>query len=227
MESVISLEQLLDSLCRGSGLSICIHDISGILQRRYMQLPHKYQMHDASFCDAAKSTAKGYRVCMRCKMWTNEKASHRDTLLQGYCCYGIYKIVCPVLIGDKVACIIYLGNLTDDPDKLRSRLRRMCKYTGVDAEMLASHIDAMESVQNPQFYLTLANLIAQHIRYLDSLKTESESHKIHWAVAAIKQYADETFTQDILLKDVAKLYYVNPQYIGKLFKEQIGCTLKS
>lgn len=226
MEPIISLEQLLDSLCRDSGLTICIHDISGILQKKYMKLPHKYQMHASSFCDAAKSTPKGYRVCMRCKMWTNEKASHRDTLFQGYCCYGIYKIVCPVLINDKVTCIIYLGNLTDDAEKLRSRLQKMCIHTGVNADVLASFIDDMESVQDPQIYFTLANLIAQHIRYLDSLKTESATGQIHWAVAAIKQYADESYTQDLLLKDVAKLYYVNPQYIGKLFKEQTGCTFR-
>lgn len=226
MDTPVTLKQLLDCLCRRGGLNICIHDISGILQRKYLELPHTYQMHSGAFCDTAKSTSRGFRVCMRCKIRTNEKAALENKMFQGYCCYGVYKIICPVVLHDKVACILYLGNMTDDPKILQQRIRKMCLHTDVDPDLLASYIPEMESVQDPQMYFNIAKLISDHIRYLDSLKADTPDTPMHWAVAALQHYAEENYIQDLSLKDIAKLYHVNHQYIGKLFKEQTGCTFR-
>ena len=229
MDTTITLEQLLDSLCRGKGLHVCIHDISGILQHPNLKLPRKYILHSSAFCDAAKATAISHRICMRCKMITNEKASRKASWFQGYCCYGIYKVVYPVVINDRVACIIYLGNLVDNPKTLQQRIRKMCHYTGVLPENLIALIDTLETVTDDTLYYNIARIIASHIQSIGAVTNDLPSEQTHWAVSSIKQYVEENYTQEILLKDIAKLYYVNHQYIGRLFKEQelLACPGRS
>ncbi len=224
---IVTLHQMLDCLCRNGGMTICIHDISSVLQNPLLNIPIKYRIHSGAFCDAAKSTAKGFRSCLKCKIMANEKASRGKEMFCGHCCYGIYKVVYPVVINDRVACIVYIGNMTDDRSKLVDRIHKTCRITGVDPGKLLAELEGVETVEDPEIFQNIAKMIAGHIRYLDSIKpAESSPEERHWAVNAIKHYADISYDKDILLSDVAKLYHVNHQYVGKLFAEQIGLTFR-
>ena len=41
---------------------------------------------------------------------------------------------------------------------------------------------------------------------------------------ALRQYAEDSWRQTVRLEDAARLYHLNPQYAGRLFRQQMGCS---
>ena len=73
-------------------------------------------------------------------------------------------------------------------------------------------------------YLSIARLVAGYIRALYRQSRPAPAASAHWAVEAIRQYAESSWQQTIRLEDAARLYHINPQYAGRLFRQQMGCT---
>ena len=225
MIDLVNLETLLKTLCREDGMHICVHDISGILNSPRLRLPQEYCIHSRPFCDAAKQTALGFKACTRCKTLANHKAETYGAPFTGYCCYGIYKLVYPVVIGGRVMCIVYIGNLTDDRAKLERRLRQTCRITGANAERLTALLSGVEEFRDPQRYLDVARLVAGYIQRLYKETGDMcAASGVHWAVDALRRYIDVSYDKNITLRDAARLYHVNHQYVGRLFRNQIGTT---
>ena len=223
-ETLLPLRQLLEGLCRGRGMHICVHDISGVLSGPALTLPYHFRVHDTSYCDAAKGTTRGYRACLRCKTLANDRAQRERAPFFGPCCYGVFKVAQPVEINGRVACIVYLGNLSVDRAR-EARLREgTCRFTGVSLERLRLEAEALEPVENLETYLSIAELVAGYIRALYRQSRPTPAASTHWAVEAIRQYAEGAWQQTLRLEDAARLYHVNPQYAGRLFRQQMGCT---
>ena len=159
-EELAPLRQLLEGLCRGKGMHICVHDISGVLQSPALVLPDRFQVHATAFCDAAKATPRGYRACMRCKTLANDRAQQERALFYGPCCYGVFKVAQPVAINGRVACIVYLSNLSAEPVR-EARLRESaCRFTGASLPRLQAEAEAFEPVTELEPYLAIARLVA-------------------------------------------------------------------
>ena len=52
--------------------------------------------------------------------------------------------------------------------------------------------------------------------YIDELKQSSG------VINKVKQYINENYSENIKLKEIAKLYYINSAYLGQLFNKEIG-----
>ena len=96
------LSTLVELLCRGSRISVCVCDISGILQQEALELPFARKIHSAAFCDGAKSTRRGYRLCIKCKERANRKAVREGQPFSGCCPCGLYEAVYPVEVDGSV-----------------------------------------------------------------------------------------------------------------------------
>ena len=155
-ETLLPLRQLLEGLCRGHGMHICVHDISGVLSSPMLALPYRFRTHDTTYCDAAKGTPRGYRVCLRCKTLANDRAQRERALFCGPCCYGVFKVAQPVEINGRVACIVYLGNLSLDRAREAMLRESACSFTGVSAERLRREAEKLEPVENLEMYLSVA-----------------------------------------------------------------------
>lgn len=223
-ETLLPPRQLLEGLCRGHGMHICVHDISGVLSSPMLALPYRFRTHDTTYCDAAKGTPRGYRVCLRCKTLANDRAQRERALFCGPCCYGVFKVAQPVEINGRVACIVYLGNLSLDRAREAMLRESACSFTGVSAERLRREAEKLEPVENLEMYLSVARLVAGYIRALYRQSRPAPAASAHWAVEAIRQYAEVSWQQTIRLEDAARLYHINPQYAGRLFRQQMGCT---
>ena len=220
-----ALYEFIEALSYCTGSHFCIHDVSGILQIGRLQLPTEYQIHSKDFCSLAKSTEQGYRLCLSCKMRANRQGIRTEQLFQGYCPYGLYEIVKPVVIQGKAHCLIYLGNLLYQPEEAKRRLIRTCRKTGVPEEQLLPLLYEAEPVLSPEQYIRLAHTVESYIRFLYSCNQDKkEIDRYHWAVEKLQTYIDTNFHQNFTLKDVARLYFINEKYIGRLFREQMGCT---
>ena len=72
------LQVLINLLTQNSNVHICIHDVSGIMKNPLLHLDFKYMIHSCDFCNCAKNTEKGLKLCMTCKMLANTSMSVKE-----------------------------------------------------------------------------------------------------------------------------------------------------
>jgi len=215
-----SLQFLIDMLTKGRNLHISVLDLSGILNTPSTKLTFKNVIHSKRFCDIAKSTEKGYHSCLRCKNMANTKAATSKKPIFGHCIYGIYEAGMPVIIGETVAAIVYVGNAVIDMDYTKSRIEKHCRYTSVDRKKLYEQVQECELSNNPDDFLRIAEIVCDYMKML-YVKEPTAHTSMHWLVAAIKQHADCTYFSNPTLKDLSAIYHKNEKYMGRLFKKEM------
>ncbi len=222
---MLTLSELLYLICQRTNIHVCIHDVSGILEQETLKIDSFFKRHSKPFCDAAKSTEKGYNTCIACKDASNHRAALGEDFSR-HCPFGIYEIIRPVNIGGKIRCIIYLGNLTTSPAELREYVMHACKSTGVLQNTIEPHINATELIRDENYYSRLADFIRDFIinlyTYDSAEKSTHDSH--HWCVKRAIEYVQENYSQNMTLSSLASLYFINEKYLGRIFKKHTGKT---
>ena len=216
-----SLQILIDSLTKFRKIHISILDLSGILDAAPLKIDFKNVIHSKMFCNIAKSTEKGYKACIHCKMLANFKAKETKNAFCGYCIYGVYEAAVPVVIDEAVLAVVYVGNAVVDKDKSLERISRTCRFTGVSSSLLCSELERCEEVENPCELLQIGEIVRDYIIMLLS-KNPRKKNEEHWLVSVMKKYAEEMFCEGIFLKEIAVTYQKNERYIGRLFKKETG-----
>lgn len=218
-----SLSELLDNLERESKAHICLLDISGMLRGKLLDLPSRRWSHSGSFCSAAKTTARGLSLCLSCKELTNRKAKEEGTPFWGTCPYGLSEIVWPVRQNGVTKCIIFVGNLVLDEQNIRKKIQKACHLTKVDPKRLFSCLPQTQNTDSIEPYRKIAYSAASYLSLL-SEHFPSAQRESHWAVDALREYANCHFEERITLGDMAKIYFLNEKYLGRLFFQQVGVT---
>jgi AraC-like DNA-binding protein len=224
-ENYETLSDLLQLFSNHTKAHVCIHDVSGILKSKNLNLDFTNQIHSKAFCTAAKSSPKGYRMCTRCKIYANRKATVCQTMFYGHCPYGLFEIAKPVIIDGKLQCIIYIGNLVFDYDETIQKIHRTCIITKANAQDLLLHIKETQPIDSADYYIQFASLIDSYIRLLhqhNKAYDGQEASPYHWAVSALQNYIHSNYSQNLSLQNVSKLYFINDKYIGRIFKKQLG-----
>ncbi len=217
------LQTLIDLLKKGRNLNICVLDFSGILNTPKTALEFESTIHAKSFCQLAKSTEIGGRICFRCKALANYKAAKFGKPFSGYCSFGLYEHALPVKIGDSVAAVVYVGNAVIDSGASRSRLLNICRIAGLCPDALLSEFENAEKVENAGELFKIAEIVADYLKILAE-NSPKESGKTHWLASAVRRYADETYTENVTLSEIGKIFCKNEKYIGRLFKREIGVS---
>ena len=214
------LQFLIDMLTNERKIHISILDLSGILNTQSTKIAFRNVIHSKTFCDIAKSTEKGYRSCLHCKNLANTKAVSSKKPFYGHCLYGIYEAVMPVIIGDTVSAIVYVGNAIVDIDHTKKRIEKTCRYTHVDKQKLHEQIEKCEHVDHINELVGISEIVCDYIKML--YQTESkESSQLHWLVSALKQHADQRYCFNPTLKELSVLYRKNEKYMGRLFIKEM------
>ena len=214
------LQFLIDMLTKERKIHISILDLSGILNTQSTKIAFRNVIHSKTFCDIAKSTEKGYRSCLHCKNLANTKAVSSKKPFYGHCLYGIYEAAMPVIIGDTVSAIVYVGNAIVDIDHTKTRIEKTCRYTHVDKQKLHEQIEKCEHVDHINELVGISEIVCDYIKML--YQTESkESSQLHWLVSALKQHADQTYCFNPTLKELSVLYRKNEKYMGRLFIKEM------
>ena len=215
------LQFLIDMLTKERKIHISILDVSGILNTPSTKIAFQNVIHSKKFCDIAKSTEKGYRTCLHYKDLTNTKAIASRTPFCGHCPYGIYEAALPVIIGETVSAVVYVGNTIVDIDQTKNRIEKTCRYTHVDKQTLYEQLQECEYVNNTNELLGIAEIVCDYIKMLYAAEP-NVSTKLHWLVSSLKQHADQTFCFNPTLKELSVLYHKNEKYMGRLFKKEMG-----
>ena len=218
-----SLQTLISLLQSGRKLHISVLDLSGILDYPLTSISFESEIHSKAFCRTAKITERGRRICMRCKALANTKAAESGCAFEGYCSWGLYEYALPVKIGDSVAAVVYVGNAVIDEKRSRERLMRTSRLAKISSDPLMRELENAERLESSEELSKIAEIVADYIKILaeNSPKIKSETH---WLATAMKRYADETFTENVTLSELAATYHKNSKYLGRLFKREIGVS---
>lgn len=226
-ENYETLANLLQLFSNYTKAHVCIHDVSGILKNTALNLDFNNQIHSKAFCTAAKSSPKGFRMCIECKMCANKKAAASQAMFYGYCPYGLIEVVKPVIMEGKLQCIIYIGNLIFSYEETVKKIHNTCMITKAPEEELLFHLKEVQTANSPDQYIQFANFINSYIHLLYEHYKEyngRENYPCHWAVSALQNYIHINYNQSLSLQNVSKLYFINDKYIGRIFKKQLGYT---
>ena len=135
-----SLQFLIDEISNGRKFHISILDLSGILDTPATKIDIKNVVHSTHYCDIAKSTPEGLEACINCKMRANAKATQGKKVFGGHCIYGLYEVSIPVIYGESVAAIVYVGHTVIDESTSIDMIKRTCKFTLVDHKKLIDSV---------------------------------------------------------------------------------------
>jgi len=71
------------------------------------------------------------------------------------------------------------------------------------------------------------NHLKSMVHAIESLSQKTEAHSLSEPVTAAVAYIRGHYTQEISLEDLSKLAHVTPQYMSKIFKDDMGMTYKT
>lgn len=218
-----NLNALLKLFTENSRVSICITDFSGISGSGALDISDEFLIHSSAFCSEAKKTPAGYDMCMRCKGVCNRRAVKYARGFSGLCAFGMFEAVRPVEADGKVICVIYVGNGVVSMEKSLAKLEGTSLSCGADYAALSALMRSAQPVKNPDSYFIIAEIVANTVKDLCK-RSVFPARRYHRAVVLAMQYARTEYRHPVTLRSIANSIFINEKYLGRIFKEQCGCT---
>ena len=226
--NVMDLQELILYLTKNNNLEINFHDTSNIHSLPKLKLDFCFKMHSKQFCYTAKTTHSGYRLCLISKSLTCKKAIKTREFFYGHCPYGLFELVYPIIYKEKIVSILFIGNCISDLELTQNKIYRSGFITGVDSHVLCNELKNTECADR-RYMLNTAKIIETFI--ISVLNEVQFSNRLspgqNWVISDIQLYMRTHFRQKITLKEMAKLYFLNEKYVGRLFIKYTGQTFHS
>lgn len=236
-ETNLSIDKLVKWLSYGKKIHICIHYLSGVFQNeKSFQVQSLNETHYCTFCNAAKTTAKGLTLCLKNKSLSIKKAIKNKQIYFGQCYLGVTELVKPVFFDKKPLCIIYLGNLLLDENK-HLTIKKICKASktsGINENVLLELLDTLESVnmKTVEEYAEIIEIISEsmellilnYIKNLNKAGYQENTVNMHWIVKQTLNYIDQYYYADINLRNISRLFFINEQYLCRCFSNNVGVS---
>ncbi len=201
----VSLSALLASLEYGTRLHICV-----VFCKHYgndgTALAREQTIHDTPFCRHMKAT-DGIDRCYRCRNRALEKAIRERRPFAGYCVNGVYERCHPVIYKGDVAAVIFVGNI----------LQR------APTALQEPFLDTFEHTPPHGHAETLCAIIDAHIQALLEGSPQQDGAPL---ITNVCNYIEEGLCGDISVRHIASAFSYNESYIGRLFKQNTGVTIR-
>lgn len=213
MESVCTLNEFLTAMEQG-----CQYHTSIVFfnraHARHVALPRSRVIHSTPFCDAMKLPPNGRTRCMRCRDMVLKKIQASGQALSGHCICGLYEYCHPVFHQEQLCCVIFVGNIQRDSNRLQ-------QLSGLMPE--DPLLKTLQQDMTEEDCIRIAKAVESYIHLLLRLEPPAlDSPNV--IVTALKAYIDQDFRQDIRLEELAQLYHYNEKYMGSLFKRHMGMS---
>ena len=208
-----TLYEFITYLQYGTKLHIGVDFIGSIGDDRCV-LPFEHTIHASKICNEFKGREGGLARCFRCRNAAINIAIHKKRAFGNVCVNGVYEYTRPVIIDGKIICIIYIGNILDEPvglNKLRENLKGQ--------EHL---LETLEKDFGFHKCDTVGALIENYILSLLQDTKNPSTKKNNQLIENIKAYINSNLEYDIKLSQIAKLFSYNEQYLGRLFTKETG-----
>jgi len=175
-------------------------------------LPSEQTIHASKICNVFKNCAGGLERCFRCRNAAIRKAHFTKKSFGGICINGVYEYTRPVIIGEDVACIIYIGNILDETKGIK-KLKK--KLSGRDYLL-----DSLEKNFTFEQCEVLGSLLETYIRTLLNSVPSVNFNNFNPLIENIKNYIEANLEYDINITQIAKTFKYNEQYLGRIFKKE-------
>jgi len=206
----ISLENFISFLEYGTKLHIGVL-FFGSYGNEKCVLSNERKIHSGKLCEEFKSLGRnGFKRCLRCRNLALKKALSEKVDFGGLCINGIYEYTKPVIIDDKVACVIFIGNILTDEGREKIS-KRIDIHTDIE--------NLTESGFDFEKCKKLALMVEGHIRILLD-KYSNEEKSTNSLIENIKSYINSNLESELEISSIAKIFHFNPKYLGRLFKKE-------
>jgi YesN/AraC family two-component response regulator len=236
MNNAFDLQNLIDTLSYSKKIHISIHYLTGAYQQDpTLIVQPANKVHYCKFCNEAKTTKRGLALCMRNKYLSINKAFNKKYQFIGKCYLGITEIVTPVFIKDTLFCIVYIGNILikEDIVKIMDQIHYASHITHVKSN-LVDLIDELENISARSLddYIKIANtlsgcihlILEAHKSLFQGKRSAITINTTHWLIQQAVEYIEQFYNTDIKLTHISNLFFVNAQYLSRLFSKNMGVT---
>lgn len=212
-----SLYDMITYLQRGTKMHIGALFFGNYGNRR-CELPHQHTIHSGAVCAELKERSKSdYKRCFGCRNLALKKALTAKHSFGGLCINGLYEYTHPVVIDGEVACVIFIGNILDD----RAGCQKLLKNVGDKTALL----DTLEQTMTEEDCIAIGDLLESYILMLLEKYTDQNADT-NPLIENIKKYIHSNLEFDINISHIADCFHYNKLYLGRLFKQETGMSIK-
>ncbi len=225
------IQRSLERIAGLTGMHINILNKKGYLIGKGFNIP--------SFCRTIQQTVKGKEYCnSRLNSYCKKLKVSPVGMDIGYCCQKILRLTIPFSFqGNQLGYIICSGFLFE---KLAERdyrdIKNLERLTGLYPGVLVDEYRKLHLVTKNNIYAA-SNLVTSMLENLlnNWLISESNSGLIHKKldksetyseeIRAVIKYVRENITGKFTLDEIAEQVALNPSYLSRKFKQEVGKTL--
>ena len=216
------LMDLINGLCYGTKLHIGVLML-GNYGNEKLKVHGDNTMHKGHVCDVLKSYPNGLSKCMRCRQVALSKVMRDKKPFAGFCVNGVYEYTRPLLENDEIFCIIYIGNIYLKNNRPKNLTAELKKYDIPAQEIIAT----MEPDFTYEKCIKLADMLESYIRILlKESPTSTNGNEYIPIIENIKNYITANLEYNITPEQIAEAFHYNKQYVGRLFKQKTGKSIK-
>ena len=212
------LYDLIRYLQNGTKLHIGV-SFFGSFGNENCRLPHAHTIHSSPVCTELKRESAGFRRCFRCRNMAIRKAIESKRPFGGLCAGGVYEYTHPVVVGEEVAALIFIGNILAGEEENARLLSR-----------LGERRDLMQTMENrltDADAAAMAEILDSYIRLLLKEGADALGEKKNSLIDNVKSYIRESTEFDLGTAHIAAVFHYNKSYLGRLFKQETGMSIAS
>ena len=147
------------------------------------------------------------------------KARETKRPFGGLCTGGVYEYTHPVVVGEAVAAIVFIGNILPR----REENARLLSRIGERRDLLAT----MEETLSEADAAAMAEILDAYIRLLLEAGGDALVEKKNSLIDNVKSYIRESTEFDLGTAHIAAVFHYNKSYLGRLFKQETGMSIAS
>ena len=209
------LSQLIKYLERGTKLHIGVVFL-GNFGNSKCALPHESTIHISEVCDSFKRIPKEFDRCLRCRNLAIRRAVRDRRAFAALCINGVYEYTRPVILHDRVVAVIFIGNILTEEG-----LKKLCHRGVAEGVAEAAMERGISDADLEEMGALIDGYILQLIEnYPDGKGVDNP------IIQNVKEYVYSNIAYDLSLSAVARFYFYNEVYLGRLFKETVGLSFK-
>ena len=223
---MIPLGEMAKAVCATGGYTINFTVLSERMKHPLLALEAEQKRHMLAFCETAKLQPKGYRLCLACKALAIRRALREKSAFTGYCAFGLLEAVVPVFWEKEPVCVIYIGNLRQNPETAGRRMRRALHCSGGEETPLRQALQSARECPAPERELAVGELIAAYILTILQNEPSRPESSEDWRVREVNEYLEHSYFREISVKELAASLFCHEKYLGRLYCRATGRTIR-
>ena len=227
----ISVEQIIISTSKLSGAGVCLYDLQSLMfQNVKNKNLSKYTGHYCDFCYMVRSLPGAKSECISSDVEEVIKLAKAYKKPFFHTCHmNLTELVIPVMLNSEIVAIVFIGQCRmENESQQELTLNRVLEFGG-DIKKFREYYKQLPEL-NRSNILAAGLLLDTALKYiiekqgkqalLKYLKADNSDH-----ISRACWFIDTYFSDNISAKDVTEHLHLNPSYLARLFKRDLGKSI--